>query len=468
MTLALGFAPDAPGALAAARASLRAGFDARRPPLPRRLARLPRRPARGRAAPPGHERLYDVSLMVMAALEDKTYRGAGIASPSMAWVWGQIAGYSGPYHLVWSRDLYQVATAQIAAGDRAAAGRALDHLCELQQQPDGCFPQNANLDGTPHWPNLQLDEVADPILLAVAARARPTPTTWSHVRRAAECILDARPGHPGALGERGRLLARHDRRRDRRARLPRPRSPSATGRPPTPRATARSPTTGGARLRRVDGDDERAALAGRRTSCGSASTGTPTRGTTYDARRRRPDDRPARRRRPELPRAGAARRAARRRRGRALDAAGRRPRARRRHAERPLLAPLLARRLRRDRRDGGPFGTGPNANQASAGRGRSSPASAASTSSRAGELSGDARGARAAARVRLDAIAATAERRADAARAGVGRPAAGGRARLRARHRDRLGDAARLDARAVRPAGVVDRRGPAGGAAGGR
>jgi hypothetical protein len=28
---------------------------------------------------------------------------------------------------VWSRDLYQVATAQIAAGDRAAAGRALDY-----------------------------------------------------------------------------------------------------------------------------------------------------------------------------------------------------------------------------------------------------------------------------------------------------------------------------------------------------
>jgi glucoamylase len=140
----------------------------------------------------GRERLYDVSLMVMAALEDKTYRGAGIASPSMAWVWGTIPGYSGPYHLVWSRDLYQVASAQIAAGDRAAGGRALDYLWERQMQPDGCFPQNSNLDGSPHWPNLQLDEVADPILLAWQL-GRSDATTWSYVRRAAGCILDRGP-----------------------------------------------------------------------------------------------------------------------------------------------------------------------------------------------------------------------------------------------------------------------------------
>ena len=140
----------------------------------------------------GRGTLYDVSLMVMAALEDKTYPGAGIASPSMAWVWGTIPGYSGPYHLVWSRDLYQVATAQIAAGDRAAARRALDYLWNRQQQADGCFPQNSNLDGTPHWPNLQLDEVADPILIAWQLR-RFDAVTWSHVERAAGCILARGP-----------------------------------------------------------------------------------------------------------------------------------------------------------------------------------------------------------------------------------------------------------------------------------
>ena len=36
----------------------------------------------------------------------------------MPWAWGQntIEKPSGVYHLVWSRDLYQVATAQLAAG----------------------------------------------------------------------------------------------------------------------------------------------------------------------------------------------------------------------------------------------------------------------------------------------------------------------------------------------------------------
>ena len=171
--------------------------------------------------------------MVMAALEDKTYRGAGIASPSMAWVWGTIPGYSGPYHLVWSRDLYQVASAQIAAGDRAAGGRALDYLWERQMQADGCFPQNSNLDGTPHWPNLQLDEVADPILLAWQL-GRSDARTWSFVRRAAGCILAARADLAGALGERRGLLARHDRGGDRGAGRRRRHRRSATA----PRADA--------------------------------------------------------------------------------------------------------------------------------------------------------------------------------------------------------------------------------------
>jgi glucoamylase len=36
------------------------------------------------------------------------------------------------------------------------------------------------MDGSPHWPNLQLDEVADPILLAWQLR-RFDADTWSHV-----------------------------------------------------------------------------------------------------------------------------------------------------------------------------------------------------------------------------------------------------------------------------------------------
>jgi glucoamylase len=187
MTLAVAFAAKPEAAASTAGAALRDGFD---------------RAARGYAAgwhrylagleqprsAAGIGRLYDASLMVMSATEDKTFRGALIAAPSMPWVWGNIKGYSGPYHLVWSRDAYQVATALLAAGDGAAAGRAVDYLWARQQKPDGCFPQNSNLDGSPHWPNLQLDEVADPIVLSWQLR-RFDARTWSHVERAADCIV---------------------------------------------------------------------------------------------------------------------------------------------------------------------------------------------------------------------------------------------------------------------------------------
>jgi glucoamylase len=126
--------------------------------------------------------------MVLGASEDKTYRGAFIASPTMAWVWGQLPGYNGPYHLVWSRDLYEMATAEIAAGYRPAAARALNYLWTRQQEPNGCFPQNSNVNGTPVWTGLQLDEVADPILLA-SQLGQTDANTWSHVQRAVGCIL---------------------------------------------------------------------------------------------------------------------------------------------------------------------------------------------------------------------------------------------------------------------------------------
>jgi glucoamylase len=63
----------------------------------------------------------------------------------MAWLWGTEIDPSGPYHLVRSRDLYQVATALLAAGDRAGAERALSFLFGRQQKADGTFPQNSEV-----------------------------------------------------------------------------------------------------------------------------------------------------------------------------------------------------------------------------------------------------------------------------------------------------------------------------------
>jgi glucoamylase len=197
MTLALGFGANAGEATAATSASLRRGIG----PIGADYVQGWRsylrslRPAPRSARPYGAA--YDVSAMTLAAHEDKTYRGAYVASPTMPWAWGllTIDNPSDAYHLVWSRDLYQIATALLAAGDRAGAERALTYLFERQQKPDGSFPQNSDVDGTPRWTNLQLDEVAFPIVLAWQL-GRTDPATWSHVKRAADFIVANGPKTP--------------------------------------------------------------------------------------------------------------------------------------------------------------------------------------------------------------------------------------------------------------------------------
>ncbi|MGI6037524.1 MAG: glycoside hydrolase family 15 protein, partial [Limnochordia bacterium] len=91
--------------------------------------------------------LYYVSAMILKACEDKTYRGAMIASLSVPWGEASVDDHTGGYHLVWARDLYHVARAFMAIGDVQAANRALDYLAKYQQRPDGSFPQNSWLNG---------------------------------------------------------------------------------------------------------------------------------------------------------------------------------------------------------------------------------------------------------------------------------------------------------------------------------
>lgn len=196
-TLVLGFGETEGEARDAAEGSLQTGFDLVAQTYAggwhNWLGSLP-------PTPPSAERwmpTYQASLMVLAASEDKLHRGAFIASPTMPWVWGQgLEKPSGAYHLVWSRDLYQIATALLAAGDRDAAGRALDHLFTVQQKPDGSFPQNATVEGTPHWTNLQLDEVALPIVLAWQLGRMDAATYTDHVKKAADFLVAHGPVTP--------------------------------------------------------------------------------------------------------------------------------------------------------------------------------------------------------------------------------------------------------------------------------
>ena len=61
-------------------------------------------------------KLMRTSHNVLLAHEDKTYSGAFVASASIPW--GQVKGDDdlGGYHLVWTRDMVQTATALLAAG----------------------------------------------------------------------------------------------------------------------------------------------------------------------------------------------------------------------------------------------------------------------------------------------------------------------------------------------------------------
>src|SRR6185437_11190888 len=81
--------------------------------------------------------------------------------------WGDAMGDEdlGGYHLVWTRDMVQTASALIACGNARAALRALVYLA-VSQQADGGFFQNFWVDGTPYWQGRQLDEVAFPVILA--------------------------------------------------------------------------------------------------------------------------------------------------------------------------------------------------------------------------------------------------------------------------------------------------------------
>jgi glucoamylase len=191
-TLVLGFGRSADEAIGNGQASVRKGFEVARAEYERDwhndVKRLPR-------VEPKHQSQFNMAAMVLKALEDKTYRGAMIASPSIPWGGGPNANepaISG-YHAVWARDLYQVATAFLAMGDRASANRALDYLFKRQQKPDGSFPQNSWVDGRPIGGGLQMDQVAMPLILAYQLR-RTDRTSWlKHIKPAADFILRKGP-----------------------------------------------------------------------------------------------------------------------------------------------------------------------------------------------------------------------------------------------------------------------------------
>ena len=132
-----------------------AGFLRSLNPPPRQLA-------------PPERALYQTSAAVLRTHQDGTEPGATVASLSIPW--GNASNDRGGYHLVWSRDLVEIAGAFVALGAEQSARRTLAYLIGTQE-PDGHWLQNQWLDGVAYWSGVQLDEAAYPILLVGALRS---------------------------------------------------------------------------------------------------------------------------------------------------------------------------------------------------------------------------------------------------------------------------------------------------------
>lgn len=132
-----------------------------------------------------------LSQCLLLAHEDKTFQGAFVASLSIPWGDTKDDSDRGGYHLVWTRDMVQTATALLACGQTESPLRALIWLACVQAA-DGSLPQNSSITGEAYWKGIQLDEVAAPILLAwrlQQANALRQFDPWSLVSRAARYLI---------------------------------------------------------------------------------------------------------------------------------------------------------------------------------------------------------------------------------------------------------------------------------------
>ncbi len=135
--------------------------------------------------------LVRTSLAVLKTHEGKRFPGGLIASLSIPWGFAHGDNDLGGYHLIWPRDQVEAAGALLAAGDTEGARNALHYLMSTQE-PDGHWPQNMWLDGTPYWQGIQADETAFVLLLADALRRQDALNhldPWPTLRKAVAFLV---------------------------------------------------------------------------------------------------------------------------------------------------------------------------------------------------------------------------------------------------------------------------------------
>lgn len=222
LDIAIGFAEDPAQASGLATASLQAGTEALAGKFIEQWEGYQGTLLDVSGASQDQGRLFRASAAVLKSSEDKTHAGAFVASPTVPWgnhfnnaskLPNAHEGQTGGYHLVWPRDLYEMATAFLAVNDTGSALAALNFLRSVQltaadgawsygsrtHSKDGAFAQNTWTTGEPSWSGLQMDEVAMPVALAYRlwkGGAIQAGDYWDMVRRASDFLADYGPWSP--------------------------------------------------------------------------------------------------------------------------------------------------------------------------------------------------------------------------------------------------------------------------------
>ncbi|MBA3705673.1 MAG: glucan 1,4-alpha-glucosidase, partial [Bacteroidetes bacterium] len=144
---------------------------------------------------------FNISATMLRVHESKRHPGALIASLSIPWGFNKGDDDLGGYHLVWPRDMVQIAGGLLAAKAFDDARRVLNYLMVTQEE-DGHWYQNMWLDGSPYWHGVQMDQTALPVLLVDLVNREANLSEedkkhfWPMIRRAVSYIVINGPVTP--------------------------------------------------------------------------------------------------------------------------------------------------------------------------------------------------------------------------------------------------------------------------------
>jgi glucoamylase len=157
---------------------------------------LKRPPAFGKSSvQPAREQEYYLAANVLKASEDKQ-TGAfvtGLGNP-----WGETQGDddANGYHTVSMRNMYEISSALLVAGDTADPIRALLWAFTNQQQQDGHFPISTDLSANITNSGVMMDQQAYAIMLAWKLGITDSTDYQQHIKPVADYIIAHGPTTP--------------------------------------------------------------------------------------------------------------------------------------------------------------------------------------------------------------------------------------------------------------------------------